>query len=90
MGENENIFSRLATYRNNKGLSQEDFAHKLGTVQQKIARFERGTKIPHTFMFEFLKVYGLKDFLWLLTGKENIDNPESGTAEPRPDRKSVV
>ena len=76
-----NIFKRLKEFRESKGFSEEDLANALHTKQQNIHRYEDGTKIPNTLLEEFARVYPHK-IMWLLTGKEEIENPKNENNVP--------
>jgi transcriptional regulator with XRE-family HTH domain len=58
----------LKKFRNARGWSQDRMAQELKTKQSYIERWEKGGKIPHAALIEFVLRFKKNDFYWLLFG----------------------
>ncbi|MDL1965754.1 MAG: transcriptional regulator [Thermodesulfobacteriota bacterium] len=52
--KNKDIPKLIKELRNKLGLTQEQFAQKVGVTFPTINNWERGTRIPHPFLFQRL------------------------------------
>jgi transcriptional regulator with XRE-family HTH domain len=76
--KNKNIFTdfgeRLRFVREKLGLTQSEFASKLGFANYKaISRFERGERLPNIEAIIPLVSLGSFNLHWLITGKPSPD-----------------
>jgi len=46
----QQIGSRLSVYRQNKNMTQEELANRLGITPQALSKWERGVSLPDTSM----------------------------------------
>jgi len=77
-GKNQKNFAafgeRLRFVREKLGLSQKEFAMKLGFASYKaISRFERGERLPNAEALISLAALGPFNLHWLITGKPSPD-----------------
>ncbi|MEA2066241.1 MAG: helix-turn-helix transcriptional regulator [Thermotogota bacterium] len=63
--KNKNVSNLIKELRNKLGLTQEQFAQKVGVTFSTINNWEKGTRTPHPFLFqrllEMAKEAGLKN-----------------------------
>ena len=52
--KNKDISKLIKTLRDKFGLTQEQFAQKVGVTFSTINNWEKGTRIPHPFLFQRL------------------------------------
>lgn len=62
------IAKRLRLIREKYNISQRTAALRTGELQQNWARYETGTKIPHTFLYALRKTFFI-DLNWFITGE---------------------
>jgi transcriptional regulator with XRE-family HTH domain len=62
------VGKRIKQFRKKLGLTQKEFAHRLGIPPNYISRYESGKHLPSSAVIKKMKdVYGLDDY-WLATG----------------------
>ena len=63
--KNKDVSTLIKELRNKLGLTQEQFAQKVGVTFSTINNWEKGTRTPHPFLFqrllEMAKEAGLKN-----------------------------
>lgn len=70
----EEFGERLRFIREKLGLSQKEFAAKLGFASYKaIGKFEKGERMPNAEALVFLTNLGPYNLHWLITGKPSPD-----------------
>jgi len=66
MMKNKDISKLIKELRDKLGLTQEQFAQKVGVTFPTINNWEKGTRTPHPFLFqrllEMARKAGLKNF----------------------------
>ncbi len=81
-----NITQRIIELRKKSGLSQEEFAEKLGLSRQSISKWETGEAIPDVDNLVLLSQKYDVSIDYLLLGKENI-NVNANTQENSKQKK---
>jgi transcriptional regulator with XRE-family HTH domain len=81
MAQTEGDF--LRSLRKRYGMSQEQFAERVGTTQAQVARWEKGDRSPTVKRLrEMLNVLGL-DLRLQAVGVHKQTKPEGGTSEDK-------
>ena len=63
---------RLFEFLKLKGISQADFAKRIGATRQQVTNWKTGTHtIPDKYIIATIKEYSDIDARWLITGKTN-------------------
>jgi len=52
--KNKDVSNLIKELRDKLGLTQEQFAHKIGVTFSTINNWEKGTRTPHPFLFQRL------------------------------------
>lgn len=67
------IQDRIKTTRRRTGLTQEEFAAKIGTSQKVVSRWEKGVR-PRDAMLEKIAEAGSVTYVWLSSGEGEVDD----------------
>ncbi len=77
------IEDRIRMTRRRAGLTQEEFAGKIGTSQKVISRWEKGIVKPRDRMIEKIAKAGRVTYEWLASGEGAVDDPAKLSGQER-------
>ncbi len=78
---------RIYNLRKKSGLSQEEFADKLGVSRQAVSKWETGQSVPDSEKAAAIGAYFGVSLDWLINGVEAADEPQSATVPEAPEVK---
>lgn len=69
------VNEQIKILRNTLGLSQADFANKLGRSYNTVFRWEKGSVVPKTAINSICSIFNVSE-LWLTTGKGEMTDKD--------------